>query len=449
MEFPPLVAGKKSPVTLYFTRLEGFVPIDSGNVEIVVEGLGDSLSIDRFSSSGLMRPKLTPSAAGIYTLSVILREGSLITRFRVDSIRVFADAEAAHQWQESQAEESEALNFPVEKAWKADFGVTQVNAGPFFELFSAPGQLETAPGDESVVTASADGVFRLANSQLLPGTAVAAGQLIGQVASTGLAAENPQTRYQAAKSRLETARAEYDRAQRLIAERLITQHDFAEAKLAFDLAESEFANLSRSYSNGGQTVLAPRGGFLLKLWVSDGQYVSAGTPIATITQTRRLLLRADVPQRHYAQLALISGATLRPQHSTAALDISTLNGRLASIGRNVEQGSAFTPVFFELDNSPDFVPGEFVEVWLHGRRIPDALVVPNSALLEEQGNYYVFVQLSGEAYEKRQVTLGPTDGLRTQILSGLNGREWVVSEGAITVKLATQVVADPGHGHSH
>ena len=66
------------------------------------------------------------------------------------------------------------------------------------------------------------------------------------------------------------------------------------------------------------------------------------------------------------------------------------------------------------------------------------------------GNYFVYVQLTPEFFEKREVKIGQTDGQRTEILSGLNGKERVVAKGAVLVKL-TQATGtlDAHSGHVH
>jgi multidrug efflux pump subunit AcrA (membrane-fusion protein) len=86
---------------------------------------------------------------------------------------------------------------------------------------------------------------------------------------------------------------------------------------------------------------------------------------------------------------------------------------------------------------------------LQTKPIPNALVVPIISLVEEQGDFYVYVQLEGESFEKRLVKLGSNDGKKVQILSGINPGERVVTKGAQMVKLATQSGSVPAHGHEH
>jgi hypothetical protein len=81
--------------------------------------------------------------------------------------------------------------------------------------------------------------------------------------------------------------------------------------------------------------------------------------------------------------------------------------------------------------------------------VTDGVVVPNAALIDEHGRPVVFVQLAGDTFVKRHVTVGGNDGARSLILDGLEPGERVVARAAWAVKLAGTATAAPGHGHTH
>lgn len=76
------------------------------------------------------------------------------------------------------------------------------------------------------------------------------------------------------------------------------------------------------------------------------------------------------------------------------------------------------------------------------------LAVSSEAITESQGIYFVYVQHSADTYRKVEVTLGASDGMRTEILSGLHPGDKVVTRGATLVRLAANATAVP-EGHSH
>ena len=77
------------------------------------------------------------------------------------------------------------------------------------------------------------------------------------------------------------------------------------------------------------------------------------------------------------------------------------------------------------------------------------LVIPESALLEDYGKYSVVVQLSGESFEMRNITIGKRNGNEVEVLSGLKANEVVVTTGAFQIKMASMSGNAPTHGHAH
>ena len=94
------------------------------------------------------------------------------------------------------------------------------------------------------------------------------------------------------------------------------------------------------------------------------------------------------------------------------------------------------------------IPGSFVEVFLLASPIENALTVPVSALTNELGHFYVYVQLHENEYCKQEVVLGAHNGKEVQILRGLHAGDTVVTKGAYQVKMAAFSGAIP-HGHEH
>ena len=77
------------------------------------------------------------------------------------------------------------------------------------------------------------------------------------------------------------------------------------------------------------------------------------------------------------------------------------------------------------------------------------MVISKSALMQDYSLNYVYVQTGGESFEKREVKLGVDDGFNVQILSGVTEGEWVVTEGAYQIKMASMSSTIPAHGHEH
>src|SRR5690606_9056901 len=77
------------------------------------------------------------------------------------------------------------------------------------------------------------------------------------------------------------------------------------------------------------------------------------------------------------------------------------------------------------------------------------VAIPNEAILDDNGTPVPYVQLGGETFERRVLTLGETDGERTQVVEGIRPGEMVVTVGAYQVRLASLSPEGFSGGHAH
>ena len=114
-------------------------------------------------------------------------------------------------------------------------------------------------------------------------------------------------------------------------------------------------------------------------------------------------------------------------------------------------GCAMLPVTVTAKHIGDVVPGSVVTLYISSQmQGVERVAVPRGALVEEMGNFFVFVQHTPVSFEKRQVVPGATDGAYVQLLAGLHEGERVVTKGGVSLKLSQgAAVLDPHAGHVH
>ncbi|MBK8339822.1 MAG: efflux RND transporter periplasmic adaptor subunit [Flavobacteriales bacterium] len=199
-------------------------------------------------------------------------------------------------------------------------------------------------------------------------------------------------------------------------------------------------------TGAAQNVTAGIDGYVRALHVREGQFVQPGDVLATIATNERLSIHADVPMSAFSKLGNAQSARIRVPDGTV-FTLEQLNGRVQSVGRAAD--GLYVPVRLEVDGRPGLLPGAMADVYLLSPKSTDVITIPLSAVLEQEGRHYCYVQTAGETMDKRTITLGANDGLRAEVLSGLNEGDRVVSIGAMDVKLATMSGALPAHGHEH
>ena len=366
-------------------------------------------------------------------------------------VRVFGSASEASEYAESlEVRSSNGAVFPKEKSWSVDFATEEAVLEPFGQVIRATSRVQ--PSQEEVFTVSAltDGVVSIGAKALVEGREVRKGETLCIVKGSGTADENLATKYARAEADYNFARNEYERKKALASDRIVSESELRQAEAAFEIAKAVFENLKGNFDASGQSAKSPIEGFVTSVKVSNGQFVRAGDPIATVSRSRSLLVVAEIQPRYSACLKDICGATFKDMDSGRIWTLDELGGKVVSYGKSVSSDSPLIPVTFSVPNKGGFIPGSFLQTRIITRSETPAITLPTTSLIEEQGNYFVYRQLTPEYFEKTPVTIGASDGLRTEIRSGLNAGERVVSKGAMFVKLAQASGAlDPHAGHNH
>ena len=195
-------------------------------------------------------------------------------------------------------------------------------------------------GDEATVVAAVSGVVNFTRS-LIEGTQVSAGMALLTVSSQHIQEGDPVKR---ARIAYETAKSEYERAAKLVDKQIVSQKDFNQLKENYENARIAYEALSPSKDGKGVAVKSPIGGYVKSCLVKEGDYVTVGQPLLTVTQTRRLQLKAEVSERYYAGLKSIVSANFTTTYDDKVYRLDDLKGRLLSRGKSMGDASWSHPV---------------------------------------------------------------------------------------------------------
>lgn len=340
---------------------------------------------------------------------------------------------------------ADEISFSKQQAEAVGLKTIVVKPTNFSQVIKTSGQIQAAQGDEITIAATANGIVSFVNASITEGTAVRSGEAIVNISAKNLQEGDPN-----AKARIEydAAKREFNRAEELIKDKIISAKDFEQIRLRYETAKTVYQAQAGNVTASGVRVTTPISGFVKNRMVNQGEYVSIGQPIATISQNKRLQLRAEVSERYFKDLKGINSANFKMAYDDTVYKLSELNGKLLSFGKASNQSSFYIPVTFEFDNIGDIIPGSFTEVYLLSVPQANSIVIPLSAIAEEQGLYFVYLKVGAEEYKKQEVTLGHDNGDSVLILSGLKNGDEVVIKGTYQVKLAAGSAIVP-EGHSH
>ena len=342
-----------------------------------------------------------------------------------------------HQPEAEHAHEGEiSLHDEVAERFGVRFDTSR--PGEFHEVVRVSGRADASVSSAGVVSAPISGIVHFSRginacSHVRPGSVIAT---IDPASTLGGDANA------AAKAVLDAAKRELDRIKPLYEERLVTATEYNAAVAAYEQAKAAYS----PRANGGHAT-ASLGGCISTLNVAEGQYVEAGEPIATITSDKELTLRVELPRRYLPMASSFTEAIIeQPFSNPIHIDLKGMHSPVSQSGTP----SAYVPLFFTVSHKHGLTPGATFTAFLAGSKRDGVVTLPLSGISEQQGAYFVYERVHPEAYVKRRVTLGTSDGERVEIKSGLSRGAIVVSEGATAVRLAETGSAIPeGHTHNH
>jgi RND family efflux transporter MFP subunit len=346
---------------------------------------------------------------------------------------------------EAEKEPAHGIVFTTKQAQAAGLAVEKVEPGIFRKVIKTGGRIQPALGDEAIVSATSNGIVYFTNRSITEGAAINAGTTIVNISAKKLTGGDSAAKAQIA---YETALKEFKRAEELVKDKIVSEKEFEQARSNYETAKTMYDAQASEATGLGVKVTSPISGYIKSRLVNQGEYVSIGQPIAIVSQNRKLQLRAEVSENYFNELKKITGANFAMSYGSKVYQLSGLNGRLVSFGKSSGDSSFYIPITFEFDNIGEIVPGCFAEVYLLSSPENNVISIPLSAITEEQGLYFAYLQVEDEEFVKREITIGQNDGTRVKVLSGLKAGEKVVTKGVYQVKLAGNSSAIPDV-HSH
>jgi membrane fusion protein, multidrug efflux system len=237
-----------------------------------------------------------------------------------------------------------------------------------------------------------------------------------------------------AQARSDLARFHQLRAQKAIAEQLVTDSEFLvqqdEAQVKTDQANIAQFRLDLVYCH----ITAPVAGRVGLRLVDPGNFVTASstTGIVVITTMKPTTVEFTVAQNDLDQVIerFNSGAQLPVTAYSSDNTRQIAAGTLYAMSNQMatSTGTVTLRATFPNDDEALF-PSEFVNVKLLVDTLKQAVLVPTPAVLSGAPGDYVYLANTDDTVSVRKVTLGPSDGKNTAILSGLIVGDTVVIDG--------------------
>lgn len=449
MEHPALIVGEPDVFAIHLTDLTDFAPLRSGRVTLrfLPRQGGAPLTVVQETprAPGIYGPRPALTAPGVYDLVLLVESPQARDSILIRGMRVYATADEAPREEESGGG---GISFLKEQQWRTpgfrtDFAAT----GDLFATFDATGVIEAASGRRAEVTAPIGGLVdagAVARSPA-PGQRVRRGEVLAYIIpSLGEGG----SAYASARAELREAQDEYSRASRLVEAEAAPARRLHEAQIRLQAAREALAGFAGGglVAGGRLPIRSPIAGEVASRSIVLGSRLDAGAPLFTIVDPSIVWLRVNVPAAQASLVGPRSGVSFRMEGSERRYE----SAAALSMGSVIDPASRTLPVIYQVPN-PDgsLKVGANARAQIQTSTRITAVLMPASAVLDEDGRPIAYVQLDGETFEKRDLVLGGRQGDRVAVLQGINAGERVVTGAAYQIRLASLSTSVPAEGHAH
>ncbi len=337
-------------------------------------------------------------------------------------------------------EETIALTAAQMKAAGAQLGKLQPYT--FHQSIRANGMVDLPPENRASVSAYFAGYVK--DLRLLPGQKVRKNEVLFTL-------ENPeyiatQQAYLETKEHLKYLKSDYERQKKLYDDQVASEKVFIQAETDYRRTLAQMAaqqqrlrmmgitpeTLSAENIRSEISVRAPIEGYLGDVNVHKGMYLESSTVAATVLNTTHIHLEISVFEKDLAHIQ-----EKQPIRFHLLNDTATYWAEVYLVARNVDSETRMVNVHAHLQDEVSltrFAPGMYVEAEILTQPQP-SLALPNSALIEVDGTFYVLVKhhQDGEAmhFQQQAVRIGMRNEQFTQVLDStlLKNKEIMVQGG--------------------
>ena len=476
MQHEGLEVGKKACITLYATSLSDFRPMQDKKATALLRAGGETVDATvETHSNGVFHFEMTPTAAGDGMLYITI--GDEVAHFDVSVNECCGGHNHdAHMHEHSEGDthdghehsghshghsrephpghgvetpgKSGDVSLTKEQGWKIGLATDVVKNCTFDGVVKVAARVEAVPSNFTSIVATASGKVQFVGN-VVAGKSVKAGEPLFYLEGGDVTDNDAAVKFAEAESNYELSKADYERKRLLFIEKIVSERDYQAAEAAYKQAEARYESMKRNFGGGRVTLKSAFNGFVSSLLVANGEYVEPGTALATIQRDGDVNIVAELPMRYAGRLQNISAVNIGLPDGRV-LGIEETGSRVLAVGRAANSCNMI-PVTVAAGNMDGVLPGCVITMYMTSEtETPSGVSVPRTAIVEEMGVFFVFVQNSPISFEKRSVGIGASDGLSVRITKGLHAGERVVTKGAVALKLSQGAEAlDPHAGHVH
>jgi cobalt-zinc-cadmium efflux system membrane fusion protein len=328
--------------------------------------------------------------------------------------------------------------------------ITTAESKDFSKMLSLTGEITTNESKTVRVSSPESGIARSSIADI--GQKVAKGDVLLEIDSREVAEAKAAFLKQLAILKLARKNAEREAA--LFAKKISAEVEVQEAKTKLAEAEIEVANIKAHLTthgisqkeieqlisgtanniNGIFSIRAPQNGIVLERYINAGEQIEPGKELFLISDLSEVWVWANIKEEELLQVTSLK------ENIVAEVQVPGLVGKKyrgvmdVVSGKITEQTRSARARLSVVNPDGLLRPGMFVNIRLLLPGTQQTILVPQVAVLSDEGRQFVFVHKEGDYWVRRPVTTGDTFNDQVSIMSGLTPGQKIIADGSFMLK---------------
>ena len=319
----------------------------------------------------------------------------------------------------------------------------------YTKTIRATGVIALAGGNENVIIANTSGKLDFHHNTMTTGSEFKKGDLLFTISGSGLIDNNLTMKFTQAKNDFLLSKENYFRAEKLAQNNIISEKEMQQRKAKYHSDSIRYQILKNNFGRNSLGVRASMDGNIYKLFVKNGEYVQEGQKLAIIHSKNHQLLKIDLPKKYYPKIKDIGNIKFMQEYSDRIHNLKNPNTQKVGVENRLSQGNPYISLSYHLPHNHDLIPGSFTEVWLGIGHAEKSIVIPKSAIIEQQGLYYVYLKKGEEDFHKTHIKIDSFNANEAKVLSGLHFGDQIVVKGALELNISKSNSGASSHNHNH
>ena len=300
---------------------------------------------------------------------------------------------------------------------------------------------------ERIVTLSAQIPGEISRYYGDVGDQVATGELLAKIKPTDyeLALAEAQSNLVAARARLSATRNAYNRFEKLLPRKVVSQDTFDKVELEYKTALAQEAQAMALVDIAEErikktAITAPFSSLVAVRHIEIGQMIGVNDPVMTLIDLSRVRVKVFLSEKDFVHVDRSDAVTV----TIEAYPDRTFSGRIDRLDVKADAMTNTFGIEILIDNKDLLLKaGLSARVRLTVDIIPDAILIPQNAVLFRENGTEVFIVDENHTALSRTVELGLTQGDLIRIVKGLKRGDKLIIKGQNYVKPGNGITINP------